>query len=143
MENKKWILICIFGGILMIIGSVVGSITFFETLFSLIEADVGEDVAKIVSLVIQILGYVAIVGGISVIIGALIVAMDHYRIGKLIIFIGAGMGLISFLIFIIGGIAEGTILDEMAGIVDETLHGGYGFFGVLLTIVARLKMKKD
>lgn len=143
MENKKWILICIFGGILMIIGSVVGSISFFETLFSLIEADVGEDVAKIVSLVIQILGYVAIGGGISVIIGALIVAMDHYRIGKLIIAIGAGMGLISFLIFLIGGIAEGTILDEMAGIVDETLHGGYGFLGVLLTIVARIKMKKD
>ena len=127
----------------MIIGSVAGSITFFETLFSLIEADVGEDVAKIVSLVIQILGYVAIGGGISVIIGALIVAMDHYRIGKLIISIGAGMGLISFLIFIIGGITEGIILDEMAGIVDETLHGGYGFIGVLLTIVARLKMKKD
>ena len=80
MENKKWILICIIGGILMIISSVIGSITFFETLFSLIEADVGEDVAKIISLVIQILGYIAMGGGISVIIGALIVAMDHYRL---------------------------------------------------------------
>ena len=43
----------------MIISSVVGSIAFFETMFSAIEADVGEDVAKIVSLVIQILGYVS------------------------------------------------------------------------------------
>ena len=143
MENKKWILLCIIGGILMIIGSVVGSITFFETLFDLIEADVGEDVAKIVSLVIQILGYIAMAGGISVIVGSLIVAMDHYRLGKFIIGIGAGMGLISLLIFLITGIVEGSILEELDQIVTETIHGSYGFLGVILTIIARMKLKKD
>ena len=143
MENKKWIFLCIIGGILMIIGSVVGSITFFETLFDLIEADVGEDVAKIVALVIQILGYIAMGGGISVIVGALIVAMDHYRLGKFIIGIGAGMGLISLLIFLITGIVEGSILEELDQIVTETIHGSYGFLGVILTIIARMKLKKD
>ncbi len=143
MENKKWILLCIIGGILMIIGSVIGSITFFETLFDLIEADVGEDVAKIVSLVIQILGYIAMAGGISVIVGSLIVAMDHYRLGKFIIGIGAGMGLISLLIFLITGIVEGSILEELDQIVTETIHGSYGFLGVILTIIARMKLKKD
>lgn len=143
MENKKWIFLCIIGGILMIIGSVVGSITFFETLFDLIEADVGEDVAKIVSLVIQILGYIAMAGGISVIVGSLIVAMDHYRLGKFIIGIGAGMGLISLLIFLITGIVEGSILEELDQIVTETIHGSYGFLGVILTIIARMKLKKD
>ncbi len=143
MENKKWILLCIIGGILMIIGSVIGSITFFETLFDLIEADVGEDVAKIVSLVIQILGYIAMGGGISVIVGSIIVAMDHYRLGKFIIGIGAGMGLISLLIFLITGIVEGSILEELDQIVTETIHGSYGFLGVILTIIARMKLKKD
>ena len=127
----------------MIISSVVGSITFFETLFSLIEADVGEDVAKIVSLVIQILGYIAMAGGISVIIGALIVAIDHYRLGKFIISLGAGMGLISLIIFLISGIFEGTILDDIEGIVLGIVNGSYGFLGILLTIIARLKLKKD
>jgi len=143
MENKKWILLCIIGGILMIISSVVGSIAFFETLFDLIEADVGEDVAKIVSLVIQILGYVAMGGGISVIIGALIVAMDHYRLGKFLISLGAGMGLISLLIFFISGIFEGSIVEEVEGIVSGIVHGSYGFLGILLTIFARIKLKKD
>lgn len=143
MKNFGWILLCIIGGILMIIGSVVGSITFFETLFDLIEADVGEDVAKIVSLVIQILGYIAIAGGISVIVGSLIVAMDHYRLGKFTIGIGAGMGLISLLIFLITGIVEGSILEELDQIVTETIHGSYGFLGVILTIIARMKLKKD
>jgi len=143
MKNFGWILLCIIGGILMIVGSVVGSITFFETLFDLIEADVGENVAKIVSLVIQILGYIAIAGGISVIVGSLIVAMDHYRLGKFIIGIGAGMGLISLLIFLITGIVEGSILEELDQIVTETIHGSYGFLGVILTIIARMKLKKD
>ena len=143
MENKKWILLCIIGGILMIISSVVGSIAFFETLFSLIEADVGEDVAKIVSLVIQILGYVAMGGGISVIIGALIVAMDHYRLGKFLISLGAGMGLISLIIFFISGIFEGSIVEDVEGIVSGITHGSYGFLGILLTIMARIKLKKD
>jgi hypothetical protein len=143
MENKKWILLCIIGGILMIISSVVGSVTFFETLFSYIEDDVGEDVAKIVSLVIQILAYIAMAGGISVIVGALIVAMDHYRLGKFIIGIGAGMGLISLIIFVISGIIEGSILEELEGIVLGIINGSYGFLGILLTIIARMKMKKE
>lgn len=143
MENKKWILLCIIGGILMIISSVVGSIAFFETMFSAIEADVGEDVAKIVSLVIQILGYVAMGGGISVIIGALIFAMDHYRLGKFLISLGAGMGLISLIIFFISGIFEGSIVEEVEGIVSGIAHGSYGFLGILLTIIARIKLKKD
>ncbi len=143
MKNFGWILLCIIGGILMIISSVIGSVAFFETLFSYIEADVGEDVAKIVSLVIQILAYIAIGGGISVIIGSIIVAMDHYRLGKFIIGIGAGMGLISLLIFLITGIVEGSILEELDQIVTETIHGSYGFLGVILTIIGRMKLKKD
>ena len=143
MENKKWILICIIGGILMIISSVIGSITFFETLFSLIEADVGEDVAKIISLVIQILGYIAMGGGISVIIGALIVAMDHYRLGKFLISLGAGMGLISLIIVFLTGIFEGSIVEDVEGIISEIIHGSYGFLGIVLTIIARIKLKKD
>ena len=127
----------------MIISSVVGSVTFFETLFGYIEADVGEDIANIVSLVIQILGYIAMGGGISVIIGALIVALDHYRLGKFIISLGAGMGLISLIIFILTGIYEGTVFEDVEGIVLGIANGSYGFLGILLTIIGRLKLKKD
>lgn len=143
MQNKKWILLCIIGGILMIISSTVGSITFFETIFSLIEDDIGEDEAKIVSLVIQILAYIAMGGGISVIVGAMIVAMDHYRLGKFIIGIGAGMGLIGLIIFFAAGIIDGTIIEETEALIAEISHGSYGFLGILLTIIARMKLKKD
>ena len=143
MEKKWfWILICIIGGILLIISSTVRSYAFFERIFDLIAEDVGPVVAEIVSLVIQILGYISMVGGIIVIIGALIVAMNHYILGKLIIALGAGMGLISLIIFFIASIIEGTIYANIIGIITEIAHGSYGFIGIILTIIARLKLKK-
>ncbi len=143
MEKKWiWILLCIIGGILLIISSTVRSFTFFERLFGLIAADVGPVVATIVSIVIQILGYISMVGGIVVIIGALIVAMNHYILGKIIIALGAGMGLIGLIIFFITSIIEGSIYADIVGLITEIGHGSYGFIGIILTIIARLKLKK-
>jgi len=142
--GKKWIwiLLCIIGGILLIISSTARNFAFFESLFGLIAADVGPVVAAIVSVVIQILGYISMVGGIVVIIGALIVAMNHYIIGKIIIALGAGMGLISLIIFFITSIVEGSIYADIVGIITQIAHGSYGFIGIILTIIARLKLKK-
>ena len=54
MENKKWILVCIIGGILMILGSVIGSISFFETIFEYLSAEIGETMANILSIILQL-----------------------------------------------------------------------------------------
>lgn len=143
MENKKWILLCIIGGILMFLGSMIGSISFFETIFGLLVDEIGEDMANIVSIILQILAYIAMGGGISVIVGALMVAKDHYRLGKFVIGIGAGMGLIGLIVFIITSIVNGTVVGEFLGIVLQILNGSYGFLGVILTIIARKKLKKD
>jgi len=143
MENNRWILLCIAGGILMILGSVIGSISFFETIFGYLSAEIGETIANVLSIVLQVLAYIAMGGGISVIVGALIVSMNHYRLGKFIIGIGAGMGLIGLIIFIITSLIQGVIVAELIGIILNILHGSYGFLGVILTIIARMKLKKD
>ncbi len=143
MENKKWILLCIIGGILMFLGSMIGSISFFETIFGLLVDEIGEDMANIVSIILQVLAYIAMGGGISVIVGVLMVAKDHYRLGKFVIGIGAGMGLIGLIVFIITSIVNGTVVGEFLGIVLQILNGSYGFLGVILTIIARKKLKKD
>ena len=143
MENKKWILMCIVGGILMILGSVIGSISFFETIFGYLSDEIGETMANVLSIILQILFYIAMGGGTSVIVGSLIVLMNHYRLGKFIIGIGAGMGLIGLIIFIIMSTIQGTVVSEIIGIVLAIINGSYGFLGVILTIVARMKLKKD
>ena len=143
MENKKWIILCIIGGILMILGSAIGSIAFFEIIYGLLIGILDQLLLDILALVLQVLVYIAMGGGLSVIIGALIVAMGHYRLGKFIIAIGAGMGLISLIIFIVASILQGSIANEINGIIFEIINGGYGFLGTLLTIVARTQLKKD
>lgn len=143
MENKKWILLCIIGGILMFLGSLIGSISFFETIFEYLSAEIGETMANVLSIILQILAYIAMGGGISVIVGALIVSMNRYRLGKFIIGIGAGMGLIGLIIFIIISLIQGVIVAEFIGIILGILNGSYGFLGVILTIIARMKLKQN
>lgn len=144
MENKKWMLTCFIGGILMILSSTVGGISFFITVNEYI-TDVAPELAPILNLILQIFNYIALGGGISVIIGTLIVALNKYGIGKFIIGLGAGMGLIGLIIFIISGIIGGTLANRLLEIIVNliSLSGGFGFVGVLLTILGRAKLKKE
>ena len=142
MENKKWIIICIIGGILMFLGGVVGSVGFFATIFNYLSTWVPQ-LAPILSAILNIFSAIAAGGGISVIIGAIIVARGSYGSGKFIIGLGAGMGLIGLIIFLITSAVGGTIASEMEGIISGILNGSYGFVGVILTIIARMKLKEE
>ena len=53
------------------------------------------------------------------------------------------MGLISLIIVFLTGIFEGSIVEDVEGIISEITHGSYGFLGIVLTIIARIKLKKD
>jgi len=142
MENKKWIILCIIGGILIFVSSIVGSASFFTLIFSYASDILGPDSAAIFSLILQIFTYIALGGGISVIIGAIIVALGTYGIGKFIIGLGAGMGLIGLIIFIITSIITGSIIADITGLVVSIINGSYGFLGVILTIISRMRLKK-
>lgn len=145
MENKKWIFLCILGGTLMILGCATGSIVLYEIIYNLALGNIGEELATIFSIILKIFGYIAAAGGASVIIGALIVAMGRYRLGKFIIGLGVGLGLISLIIFIITGIIEGTITGFFIELITEliALKGGFGFTGAVLTFFSRRQLKKE
>ncbi len=142
MENKKWIVICIIGGILMFVSSVVGNISFYAFIFGIAIAVLGPQSAAIFSIVFLIFYFIALAGGIAVIVGAVIVALNQYFIGKFIISLGAGMGLVSLIILIIVNLIAGSLIASLFGILIGILNGTYGFLGVILTIVARFKLKK-
>lgn len=144
MENKKWMILCIVGGILMILSSTIGGISFFITVSNIITEEVPE-LAPILNLILQIFNYIALGGGISVIIGTIIVVIGQYGVGKFIIGLGAGMGLIGLIIYIITGIIGGTLANQLMAIILNliSLSGGFGFVGVLLTILGRAKLKKE
>ncbi|MFX0071214.1 MAG: hypothetical protein ACFFAO_09005 [Candidatus Hermodarchaeota archaeon] len=138
MEDKRWIIVCIIGGLLMLLAGIVGSATFFATVFAIVSKQLGAEAALLLTIILIIFSIVAMGGGISVIIGAILVAKDKIKLGKFIIGLGAGMGLIGLIVFLITSILAGTLISVTLGLIN----GSYGFIGVILTIFARLKMKK-
>ncbi|MFX1393888.1 MAG: hypothetical protein ACFFAH_09970 [Promethearchaeota archaeon] len=138
MVEKKWIWLSILGGILMILSSIIGSVSFFALVFGIASDLLGSEVAFILSIILIIFAFIAGLGGIAVIIGVILVVRDKIGLGKFIIGLGAGMGLIGFIIFIITSIMAGPL-----AILYAFINGSYGLLGVILTIFARRKFKKE
>ena len=143
MEHKKWVFLCIIGGALMIISSVVGSVGFYGTLINLISDSglVGPKTQRVLEIVLLIFSYIAAGGGISVIVGALIAGFSSDFIGRLIAGIGIGAGLISLITLLITSIYGGSTVDDLPQILLNTFNGTYGLAGVLIAIFARRKLK--
>ncbi|KKK40171.1 MAG: hypothetical protein Lokiarch_53650, partial [Candidatus Lokiarchaeum sp. GC14_75] len=95
MERKKWVILCIIGGILMTISSVVGSIGFYGKIITLLSSFVTPEIQQVLAIILTVFGYIAMAGGISVIIGALVAGYSSGFAGRFIIGMGIGTGLFS------------------------------------------------
>jgi hypothetical protein len=149
--ESKWILVCIVGGILMFLGNFSGLQLFqliiglyFEYGVPYVRSVIGPIPTTALTIILTIILYIMLGGGISVIIGAILVLLHLHKFGKLIITLGTGTGLIGISIFLL---IETTIINPI-----ETWLG-FGFFilrllidlyflGIILAIIARKKMKK-
>jgi len=142
MRNKVSVTLCIIGGILMIIASIVGSATTYQMIVDFLSSRF-PDYETYLRLFLTICIIIALGGGISVIIGS-IITFKSVGLGKWIIGLGAGMGLIGLIIFIVSGIIAGSITGTVLQIIIGLLLGpmSYGIIGVFMTIFARRAMKK-
>jgi hypothetical protein len=141
MEHKKWVVICMIGGALMLISSVVGRVGFLGTILNLISGFVSPGVQQVISTILTVFTYIAAGGGISVIIGALIAGYSSDFVGRLVVGIGIGASLISLIILLITSIFGGTTIDNLPSILLNTFNGIYGFVGVILAIIGRRQLK--
>ena len=143
MRNIGAVIFCIIGGILMIIASILGSAAIYELIVEFLSNQF-PDYETFLRIFLGVCIIIAAGGGISVIIGA-IVTFKSLAPGKFVIGIGAGMGLIGLIIFIVSGIIAGTIAGTVSEIIIGLLLGpaSYGLIGVFMTIFARRSMKKD
>jgi len=126
----------------MVIAAVAGTAYVYGLIVDEATKNFPEYAAQL-ELFLMICVIIAVGGGISVIVGS-IIALKVVGIGKWIIGLGAGMGLIGFLSWLITGIYTGTITGSVTEIVIGLLLGpaSYGIIGVFLTIWARRFMKK-
>ena len=93
----------------------------------------GGPIANMFSFVLQALNFIASLGGVAVIVGGILIYVGRKKLGKFIIGIGAGMGLIGFLIVVGSALFHGwarTVAFLL--LISQSL----GWIGVILAIVA-------
>lgn len=108
MEYNKWAILCIIGGILVIISSVVVRIIFLDliNLIALSSSTVFVDpnTQQVYELNLTVFSFIAGGGGIFVIIGALIAGFSSDVGGRLVIVLGIGASLVSLIVLITASI---------------------------------------
>ena len=97
----------------------------------------GRNITRVLAVILRIILIIMAGGGISVIIGSILVLTHLHKLGRLLITLGSGMGIIGSIIFIMWNI---TFASSPAFFFIGLLLDIY-FVGVIMTIIGRRKMK--
>ncbi|TFG05300.1 MAG: zinc ribbon domain-containing protein [Promethearchaeota archaeon] len=135
----------------MIIGNISGLQIFalllelyFEYGESYLRGTIGNTSTRALTIFLMVIFYIMVAGGISVIIGTTLVLVHLHKIGKLIISLGTGTGLLGITIFLL---IETTIINPINSWLDFGLFIfrlviDLYFLGIILVLIGRRKMKK-
>jgi hypothetical protein len=122
-------------GILMMIGNVVGSSGIFGTALNIAIPYTSGYITGFLTFILRILDYIASLGGFAVIIGAYLFFKKRKSLGKFVIRLGAGMGLIGFILLL------GTLFMEGLGSVIDfiiLISQSLGWIGIILAITSTI-----
>jgi len=127
-RNKLGAILAFIGGIFLIIAGGVGMAPLLNDIKEVVEDRTDNEN---VILILKILIYLAALGGISVILGGIMMYLDFALAAKILIFLGAGIGVIGLLIGLITAWWGGE-MDQYIDALTSTIGG----VGVVLSIVA-------
>ena len=140
MKNGLSVALALIGGFMLFQVSWVGSIGFIADIAIFAETYFPA-AAEMITLVLTILLYIASLGGIAVIIGGILIAMDRIRTGKFVIGLGAGVGLFGLIIMLVEAYLAGGVaaLTDILTMVSQSI----AWIGVIMSIVARSRARSD
>ncbi|MGY5875185.1 MAG: hypothetical protein RTU30_05525 [Candidatus Thorarchaeota archaeon] len=140
MRNQTPFALCIIGGLLLItvnyaqgIGTIFLVYNFLHSISAL------SQFFLLIDIILLILFLIAWSGGVAVIIGGFLLTKSHVRLGKFIIAIAAGFGLITFIILVIWVLITGGLWVLLFGAL-AAMNTAMGL-GLILTLVARSMAK--
>jgi hypothetical protein len=122
--TAKWV--AIVAGILLLVGGLTG-FADMKQIQDFVEITLGIH-NSVLHIVFLVLLFLAALGGIIVIVGGLLIGKGMKRIGKFLIGLGAGMGLLGFIIAIILIYYRGGSIVQFVSSI--------GIIGVILAIIA-------
>ena len=127
------------GGTLLLIAGATGSTGIIGTIIEYLIENLEGPTADVLSHLLQTLNFIADLGGISVIIGGTLIIKQRKRIGQFIIGLGAGMGLVGFLIFLASAFLHGWVnAINLIIIISQSI----GWIGIILSITAIILANK-
>ena len=140
MKNGLSVALALIGGFLLFQVSWVGSIGFIADI-ALYAQTYFPAAAEMITLVLTVLLYIAALGGIAVIIGGILIAMDRIGTGKFVIGLGAGLGLFGLIIMLVEAYLAGGVaaLTDILTMISQSI----AWIGVIMSIVARSRAKSD
>lgn len=142
MRNKIPWLLCVAGGVMLIVSGAAGNVGIIDMV-----AEIAATIPELqpylptIELVRHALGILASLGGNIVLIGGFLLTIEHLRLGKFLIGAGAGMGIFGLIINIAEMIYTtgfGATLNWIIAMA-MTMNGG----AILLTILARMMAGKS
>jgi hypothetical protein len=131
-QNSKAMVIAIVAGILLLIAGVTGVATW-ETIKQFVNVHFVDNI--IVQYIFIVLIFIASLGGISVIAGGLLIGKNKVGIGKLLIILGVGIGIM--------GLIFSSYVAYKEGNLTIGSFCSVGAIGIILSIVARCVAKKE
>ena len=127
------------GGTLLLIAGATGSTGIIGTIIEYLIQKLGGPTVDVLLHLLQTLNFIADLGGISVIIGGTLIIKQRKRIGQFIIGLGAGMGLVGFLIFLASAFLHGWVnAINLIIIISQSI----GWIGIILSITAIILANK-
>lgn len=130
--NLMVLILSVFAGVLLIFSGTRGPIGLYEAVLQNLPLIIGDP------MILSIAGFVALIfiilsslGGITVILGGVLVYKNHVKTGKLAMSIGAGVGILWFILTVF------TIIAARDWTLITAEHSPIGWSGLILSFIAR------
>lgn len=134
IHNKNALLLCVTGGMLMIISGASGAIAVYDELADALTAAGGLSIVFTFETVMGILGVMTSLAGVVTIIGGLILTTDRVWIGRIILLGAIASGVIGLMMSLVQLVMAGTINMGMTLQLQQSL----GWIGAIIIVVARV-----
>jgi ABC-type multidrug transport system fused ATPase/permease subunit len=149
MQHKTGVGIMVIGGILMIASYTGGTIKVFEFIYDLIVNQWPQS-QQIASIILDIFQWIADLGGIAIIIGAILILFGAMRIGKFVAWIGLAFGTFALIVWVVawivnltGIITDPTIVTYLNQLYAQFNYGSsLSFIGVVIAIIGRIFVRR-
>lgn len=138
MENLKAIILGIVSGIILLLSGGTGGIPIWIWVPVLLGTIIIPELTFLAVILLIVLDAIALAGGFSVLVGALLIWRSHIVWGKFLILVGSGFGLFSLILA-----TSGLYLNYWLGfIVPLTVIGVLELFGLICAVLAQFSVEK-